>query len=449
MEAIVQTKSVAELRQIQQKREKKMLEEQEHRRKLEQAESQRLEREKQIEQERLESKRKQAIQSSQININSLSDRVSNVYTDLCSRKNAYKRKEQALAQKQDEYNVFLMNKDEAYPVKEYNERETIKMRNGRLAYYGLPIADIIFAYLAILPIAQSKLIAGFPEEIKDIMPLLGGLAAIFLGTALTLLGRWGKSSINKEWYGYPLLTVTALIVPAMYWVHFFVYSGKTDVDIAYAAIFSLVSLIIQLWIIVAYPKHIDALAYFKDKKKNEAIKSARDRQNAALNAEIERLAAELDKQPADFYSSFNQEFGAAFRNLAVARRTHINEHDEEPIIPLDWKTIYVGNAMFFQRPEIPLPLLHQDLSVTAADISSIEDMFREFGWEVHLMQPLLLNNQISDRIESDSMGQLSEPTTTSESTNTDTSDNTDDRTPPLGNDDPSSDDDEQQGTVIW
>ena len=401
----MQIKSISELRHIQKEIEVKVLQVQELQHKLEIAEQERIEKEKQAKQarieqerqanqERLETERRKAYSSSKANINSLADRISNIYSTICSLYNERLRIQEKLEQKREDYNLFLETMNDAYPVKEdFDGKKTAKMRNRLWAYYGLPIADILFAYLAIMPIVQSKLIAAFPEIMQEIMPVIGAVLAIALALLLTLFGRWGRSSTDDiEWYKSPLLIITCTFVPIIYWMHFILYTTKGASDIAYTSSFSFVSLVIQLWIVAAYQQHIQARAYFKDKKKNDSIRAVRDKQNEELNAEIQEMSAELEAQPAELFDKFFLELGSAFRQLASCRNAHINEYNEEPSILLSWNIIYVGNAIIFQKQEFPMPEINQDIP-TMSDIYAIEDMLRLNRWDVHLVKWLLITLQ--------------------------------------------------------
>jgi molecular chaperone GrpE (heat shock protein) len=415
MEPVVPTKSIRELQQIESQ-------EQERQKKLEEDENKRLEQQKKAEQERLETERRQAISASQSNIDSLISKVTSVYYDLCSQKDVHLRKKQELQEAQGNYDTFLLTKDIVYPVKEYDERETVKNKLHRIAYWVLPFADAVFAFFVLSPMFKEKLEANDIEN-----PIIAFVISILLGFVFAIIGRVGKniyhSKVSKI-QEYVLDFALALLVPVLYWIYYWVFGGS----IAYIAGFSLASFVIQLLIIKGWPANCDACAYFKDKQENEAREAARDRQDAELEAEVQRLTIELGEQPPYFANKFDHELRPAYDNLEIACRDYKKAYNEEPALTtLGWKTTYVGDAML-QRPEIPLPPIYQDLSVTGADLEALEYMFKELGWDVPLMQHQLLRHlQTPANVENG--GSRQEASTHSESNDTDAPNDYDGQTP--------------------
>ena len=190
--------------------------------------------------------------------------------------------------------------------------------------------DVLFAYLAIMPIIQSKFISSFLENAKiseDILVIAGGIVAIFVGVGLTLLGRGAKNCAENKLEDNLVYLIT-LIVPGIYWLHYFTFSDRETGDFTYAAIFSFISLIVQILIIKDYPKHVEALAYFKTRKE-------RDTRVEQYRNEINTLTRQRDSFIVNWNNKFRKDFGGNFRKLADARREYIRQENipEEPQTP--------------------------------------------------------------------------------------------------------------------
>ena len=346
----IREKTVAEIRQMRKESDEQALIEQERQRLLQLAEEERLRLLQMAEKEREAQELKKKMTNSQNHIFGLANTVREGYFSVYRKQALCVTDEKKIVELQEDYDTFLDNEDIVYPVKDFPEEETKKMRERVISYWGLPFLDVIFAFLAIMPIIQSKLVISFGNNVAA---TVGVFAAIIVGLGLTLLGRWAKNCVDSK-KGEKLIYFLALIVPCTYWLHFFMYSDMKVADLTYATIFSVVSCIIQVFIIKDYHKHVKALAYFKEKKKNKATQRTRDAHNEQLNRAVQNQKEELKKHTEDCITQFNK-FGTDFESLAVDRRIFIADYLKEPEIPLNVFILYFGNLVIFCREEIPLP----------------------------------------------------------------------------------------------
>ena len=96
-------------------------------------------------------------ENSQKHITDLCKEVQDSYTEMVNAGKNMRQIQEELNEKEKEEELFHKTADEIYLLKDVNEDDMPKMKLRRIAYYGLPILDCIFAWFALSPIITAKI----------------------------------------------------------------------------------------------------------------------------------------------------------------------------------------------------------------------------------------------------------------------------------------------------
>lgn len=268
-------------------------------------------------------------------------------------------------EKLKEEDLFHDTADVLYPLKEIDESAERKMAIRRMAYYGLPVLDSIFAFLALSPILISKIgnsssfLAGFAEP-------AGIIASLVLGYGMSLLSRLAVSTMSEN--DSPAMRAlkwvatggAMMCLPLMYILGELYFNGGHSWP--YTICFAIISLVIQLLIVSGFKQQMEALYYFRMKEQNKATEAAKQADADAIRKEMDdiRKKDEINNRDKDnIKSSFERDYASFtqnFRDLAAARDEHILKFGEDVKLYLNQLVIYVGNLFCFRRQVIPLYL---------------------------------------------------------------------------------------------
>jgi hypothetical protein len=127
-----------------------------------------------------------------------------------------------------------------------------------------------------------------------------------------------------------------------------------------------------------------------------------------LYREVQNLTDELKQHDTDCTIQFNK-FCTDFEALSVARRIHINEFKNEPVLLLNVLIILFGNYVVFSREEIPFPrkggvIDSLDNGLDEKDFDEFADMIKFYipkpptTWGMSTGTPSLLSSPSSSSI---------------------------------------------------
>lgn len=294
---------------------------------------------------------------SQNNINVLCKDIQGSYMQMVKSGRDMQKCQDELVEKQKEEELFHATAEEVYPHSEVDESISRKMSLRRFAYYALPVLDCFFAYFALYPIVTSK-IADLSSAISGYAVIIGAVLSIAVGLGLSLISRMGVASLEENDSADPMKALKKLAIcgsvvslPLMYIIGEVAFNGGEQWT--YSGCFAFVSLIIQLLIVSGYKRQIDALAYFREKDKNESIKHIKEADENSIRREVQALRDKIQS----IIASFDQEYASftdKFRSLAAARDEHIEKYGKDAKYYLNQMVIYIGDLVCFRREAIPL-----------------------------------------------------------------------------------------------
>lgn len=271
-----------------------------------------------------------------------------------------------LNQKIKEDDMFQKTKTENYPLLPLDESSRMKMHLRKAAYHLLPIADCIFAFLALAPIFTSKL-AQQSAVLANFAEVIGAIVSIALGYLLSIFSRVGTASLDeKDSHSMRVfkrigVICSMLLLPLMYIVGEAHFNGGTSW--IYSVIFAFVSFVIQFLIVTGYHSHIAAIEYCETEKMNNETTAIMVADEQAIKEEEDAIQNKMQRITDSFnnhYSLFTQRF----RDLAAAREEHIRSFEQGTKIYLNQLVIYIGNLVCFRREVIPL-FYEQDGTVSS------------------------------------------------------------------------------------
>ena len=293
---------------------------------------------------------KELKENSQKHIDGLCKTIQESYTKMVNAGKDMRQVQDELNDKKEEEVLFQKTADEIYSLKDVNEDDLPKMRLRRLAYYGLPLLDCVFAWFALSPIITAKAIS------LDFIVAMGVISSIILGLGLSLLSRLAVASLdNDRSIMRPVkilgVILSMFILPSMYIVSEVFFNGGESWT--YSSCFAAVSFVIQLLIVTGYKSHVGAFNYFRSMKQNNKTKAAREADEKAIQEELKTLRGKIQSIITSFDAEYAK-FTGSFRDLAIARDKHIVEFGEEARYYLNQLVIYIGDLVCFRREVIPL-----------------------------------------------------------------------------------------------
>jgi flagellar biosynthesis GTPase FlhF len=298
---------------------------------------------------------KEMEENSQKHITDLCKEVQDSYTEMVNAGKNMRQIQDELNEKEKEEELFHKTADEIYILKDVNEDDMPKMKLRRIAYYGLPILDCIFAWFALSPIITAKIgsMGTFPTFVVE---AIGVLSSLFVGYGLSILSRIAVASLDDDrsamrWVKKMAIGVSMVILPSLYIVSEVCFNGGTSWT--YSACFAAVSFVIQLLIVSGYKSHMDAINYFRNKKQNDETNASRDADEKAIREEVKTLRGKIQNIMTSFDAEYAK-FTDSFRDLASARDKHIIEFGKDARYYLNQLVIYIGDLVCFRREVIPL-----------------------------------------------------------------------------------------------
>ena len=298
---------------------------------------------------------KEMEENSQKHITDLCKKVQDSYTEMVNAGKNMRQIEDELNEKEKEEELFHKTADEIYPLKDVNEDDMPKMKLRRIAYYGLPILDCVFAWFALSPIITAKVgsMGTFPTFVVE---AIGVLSSLFVGYGLSILSRIAVASLDDDrsamrWVKRLAIGVSMLVLPSLYIVSEVCFNGGKSWT--YSACFAVVSFVIQLLIVSGYKSHMDAINYFRNKKRNDETKAAKEADEKAIREEVKTIRGKIQNIITSFDAEYTK-FTDSFRDLATARDKHILEFEKDAKYYLNQLVIYIGDLVCFRREVIPL-----------------------------------------------------------------------------------------------
>lgn len=332
--------------------------------------------------------------TSQANMNALCKDLHKGFTDMVNKGKEIKQHEIELKQKTEEEKLFYATADINYQHKEVDESISGKMSLLRAAYYILPGLDCIFAFFAILPIVTNA----FGDLSHEFQVGAGIVAALALGLGLSLVSRFGVASLdggnnsdNRAGLKKFAVRASMFVLPSMYLISELAFNGGERW--AYSAGFAFVSIVIQSLMVSGYEKQQEARAYFADRKRSEAIRLVKEKDENAIHQEIFSIREKIESIISSFQLDYNT-FVDKFRALAISRREHIREFEADPEIYLSQTIIFFGDLIVFRREEIPLDRTDGLVSVLAPyefpGVSGIQALYEndDFDNLDHIMKTI-------------------------------------------------------------
>ena len=263
-----------------------------------------------------------------------------------------RRNQDELAEKQKEEQLSHETSDELYKYVEVDKSLSRKMSLRRIAYYAYPILDCFFAFFALFPIVTSKFV-----DVGSAVAV-GFVSSFVVGFLISLLSRWGCSSIDDNESSDFMRALKKLAIvggiislPMMYIISEISFNGGTNWT--YSGGFAFISLIIQLLIVTGFKKQLEALTYFDTKKENEKVKAIKESDENAIRSEIQALKSKQEGIISTFNSEYNS-FTESFRNLVMARDEFMRKFGHDAKYYLNQMVIYIGDLICFRREAIPL-----------------------------------------------------------------------------------------------
>lgn len=298
---------------------------------------------------------KQMEENSQKHINDLCKEVQNSYTKMVNAGKDMRQFQDELNKKEKEEELFYKTADEIYSLKGVNEDDLPKMKLRRIAYYGLPLLDCIFAWFALSPIITAKVgsMGTFPTFVVEV---IGVLSSLFVGYGLSIMSRFAVASLDDDhsamrWVKRLAIGVSMLVLPSLYIVSEVCFNGGKSWT--YSACFAVVSFVIQLLIVSGYKSHMDAINYFRNMKRNDETKAAKEADEKAIREEVKTIRGKIQNIITSFDAEYTK-FTDSFRDLATARDKHILEFEKDAKYYLNQLVIYIGDLVCFRREVIPL-----------------------------------------------------------------------------------------------
>lgn len=307
------------------------------------------------EEEHRRNTKKELEENSQNNIYDICKKVHDSYTEMVNAGKDMRQIQDELKEKEKEEELFHKTADEIYSLMDINEDDMPKMKLCRIAYYILPILDCVFCWLALSSIITAKVasMGSFPAVIVE---AIGVFSSLFMGYGLSFLSRMAVASLDgdysaKRWVKRVAIGACMLILPSLYLVSEAFFNGGNSY--IYSCCFAAISFVIQLLIVTGYKSHIDAINYFRYKKKNDKAEASREADEKAIREEVKALRGKIQ----DIITSFDAEYAKftdSFRDLASARDKHIIEFGKDARYYLNQLVIYIGDLVCFRREVIPL-----------------------------------------------------------------------------------------------
>lgn len=285
-------------------------------------------------------------------INTLCESIQRNYTAMIDAGKKMRRNQDELVEKLKEEQLFHDTSDELYKYVEVDESLSRMMKIRRTAYYAYPILDCFFAFFALFPIVTSKFVD------VGVAAVIGFVSSFVVGFLISLLSRWGCSSLENNDSSDLMSVLKKLAVvggvislPIMYIISEISFNGGTNWT--YSGGFAFISLIIQLLIVTGYKKQLEALTYFDTKKNNEKVKAIKENDENAIRSEIQTLKSKEEGIISSFNSEYNS-FTESFRNLVMARDEFMRKFGHDAKYYLNQMVIYIGDLICFRREAIPL-----------------------------------------------------------------------------------------------
>ena len=300
-------------------------------------------------------------------INTLCESIQRSYTAMIDAGKKMYRNQDKLAEKQKEEQLFYETSDELYKYVEVDKSLSRKMSLRRIAYYAYPILDCFFAFFALFPIVTSKFV-----DVGSAVAV-GFVSSFVVGFLISLLSRWGCSSIDDNESSDFMRALKKLAIvggmislPMMYIISEISFNGGTNWT--YSGGFAFISLIIQLLIVTGFKKQLEALTYFDTKKENEKVKAIKESDENAIRSEIQALKSKQEGIISTFNSEYNS-FTESFRNLVMARDEFMRKFGHDAKYYLNQMVIYIGDLICFRREAIPL---HYEANGAVATIPLVD-----------------------------------------------------------------------------
>ena len=292
--------------------------------------------------------------ASQRNINTSCDKIQNAYTSMVKDGKDMEQCQNELNEKLKEEELFQATADDVYPYKEIDESVLRKMSLRRRAYYILPALDCIFAFLALFPILTSKI----DDLNTGFTVILGVVLSIVVGIGLSYISRIGASALedkeetdSKREQKIWAMRGAMICHPLMYLVGEVAFNGGTQWT--YSGCFAFISFIIQLLIVTGYKSQMEAISYFRDKKKMDSAKRSRTADEDAIRREILALRTRM-QEISDMFNKDYLNFTNEFRHLAALRDEHIRQFEDDAKYYLNQLAIFFGDLCCFRGTKIPL-----------------------------------------------------------------------------------------------
>lgn len=295
--------------------------------------------------------------ASQRNINTLCDEIQDAYTSMVKDGKDMEQCQNELNEKLKEEELFQATASDVYAYKGIDESVSGKMSLRRFSYYALPTLDCFFAYFALYPIVTSK-ISDLSTALAGFAVVIGAVLSIVVGLGVSLISRVGVSSLDNPnttgfMRGLQKLAVCGAVMclPLMYIIGEVAFNAGTQWT--YSGCFAFISFIIQLLIVTGYKSQMEAISYFRDKKKMDSAKQSKMNDESAIRREIQALRTKMQ----EISDTFNQDyihFTEEFRHLAALRDEHIYKFEDDAKYYLNQLVIFFGDLVCFRREVIPL-----------------------------------------------------------------------------------------------
>ena len=299
--------------------------------------------------------------ASQRNINTLCDEIQEAYTSMVKDGKDMEQCQNELNEKLKEEELFQATAGDVYAYKGIDESVSDKMSLRRFAYYALPALDCFFAYFALYQIITSKL-ADLSTALADFAVVIGAALSIVVGLGVSLISRLGVTSLENPNTSNMMRRLQKLAVcgavmclPLMYIIGEVAFNAGTQWT--YSGCFAFISFIIQLLIVTGYKSQMEAISYFRDKKKMDSAKQSKMNDENAIRREILALRTRM-QEISDMFNKDYLNFTNEFRHLAALRDEHLCKFEDDAKFYLNQLVIFFGDLVCFRR-DAPIPLYYE------------------------------------------------------------------------------------------